>query len=220
MPLGSSPRAPGAPRPILEVIRLKKHAWILVAALAVVSCSSVKKVVVKDIPLEEQEQVLTEYKDRAVWTRTVIRDLGDGGAVPRDEKVMIVDVAMVYNGSVTIQTMKKKNRVVQGLEIERPLNKAKIDKKLAELFWFEDPVIRQVGFIRKYGKKTAKAIMEHELIVGMSAEAAMDSWGIPARRQVNELEGTVNERWIYPTGTTKQTKNLDLKDGKVVRWDE
>ena len=199
---------------------MKKLAWVFAAALAVVACSSVKKVVVKDLPLEEQEQVRAEYKDRIVWTRTVIRDLGDGGSVPRDEKVKIVDVAMVYNGSVTIQTMKKKNKVVQGLDIPRPLNKAKIDTKLAELFWFDDPTIRHVTFIRKYGKKTARAIMDHELLVGMSAEAAVDSWGVPASKQLTELQGAVNERWIYPTGTGNNTKRLDLTDGKIVRWDE
>ena len=198
---------------------MKKLLWVVVA-LTVVSCSSVKNVVVKDLPLEEQEQVLAEYKDRIVWTRTVIRDLGDHGSIPRDEKVKIVDVAMVYNGSVSVQTMKRKNRIVQGLEIERPLNKAKIDTKLAELFWFDDPTIRQVAFIRKYGKKTARAIMEHELFAGMSADAALESWGVPMNKQVNELQGTMNERWIYPTGTPKKTKALDLKDGKVVRWDE
>jgi len=30
----------------------------------------------------------------------------------------------------------------------------------------------------------------------------------------------VNERWTYPTDTPKKTKALDLKDGKVFRFDE
>lgn len=199
---------------------MKKLAWVLVAALAVVSCSSVKKVVVKDLPLEEQEQVMTEYKDRIVWTRTIIRDLGDGGSVPRDEKVKIVDVDMVYNGSVTIQTMKKKNKVVQGLDIERPLNKAKIDTRLAELFWFDDPTLRHVGFIRTYGKKTASSIMDHELFKDMPADAALASWGVPARKITNEIGGVVNEQWVYPTGQPGKNRYMYLAAGKVVKWDE
>jgi hypothetical protein len=80
--------------------------------------------------------------------------------------------------------------------------------------------MRHVTFIRKYGKKTAQAIMEHQVFAGMSAEAAIDSWGPPISKQVNERDGVVNERWIYPTDTPKKTRALDLKDGKVSRWDE
>jgi len=192
----------------------------MAAVLAVAACSSVKNVVVKDIPLEEQERIMKEYKDRTAWTRLAIADMGDGGSVPRDEKVTIADLDLHYNGAVTIRTLKRKNMIVHGLELERPLNKPKIDAKLADLFWFDDPTTRHVAFIRKYGKKTAKAIMEHELFMGMPADAALASWGPPARKQTTELGGVVNERWIYPTGTPNKTKALDLKDGKVSRWDE
>ena len=205
---------------------LKRLVVLLFATMVAVSaCSSVKKVVVKDIPLEDQEQVLAKYKDRPVWTRVTIHDMGDGGSIPRDEEVKIADVAMHYKGSVTVQTLKRKNKIVQGLELDRPLTPEKIDAKLAELFWFDDPTIRHVKFIRKYGKKTAQAIMNHELFAGMSSEAAMDSWGPPISKQENEMSGIKRVRWIYPTDTPKKTKALDLtgdKDGslKVSRWDE
>jgi len=183
-----------------------------------------KNVVVKDLALQEQEAVLAKYKDRNVWTRVTIHDLGDGGSVPRDEKVTIVDVAMHYKGSVTIQTLKRKNRIVQGLEIERPLSQEKIDVKLSELFWFDDPTIRHVNFIRKYGKKTATAIMEHQLLKDMTPEAAMDSWGPPVTKEVNEQGGKTFAKWVYPTDTAKKTKNVYLEGGKddlrVVKWDE
>jgi hypothetical protein len=180
---------------------------------------------VKDIPLEQQAQVLDKYKDRSVWTRVTIHDMGDGGSIPRDEEVKIVDVAMHYKGSVTVATLKRKNRIVQGLELDRPLTPEKIDAKLNQLFWFDDPTIRHVKFIRKYGKKTAQAIMDHQLFAGMSADAAMDSWGPPMSKQQNDMGGIKRERWIYPTDTAKKTKALDLKgdkDGalKVDHWDE
>jgi hypothetical protein len=198
---------------------------LLATVVAISACSSVKNVVVKDIPLQDQEAVLAKYKDRRVWTRVTINDLGDGGSIPRDEEVTVVDVAMHYKGSVTVQTMKKKNRIVQGLEIERPLNPEKIDIRMNELFWFEDPTMRHVNFIRTYGKKTAQAIMEHQLVKGMTANAAMDSWGPPVTKEVNEQSGKVYAKWVYPTDTQAKTKSIHLEglsadDLKVIRWDE
>ena len=199
---------------------MRKLAWILALAVALPACSSVKNVVVKDIPLETQEEVLKQYKDRMVWTRMVLQDLGEGGSIPRDEKVQIIDVAMVYQGTVTVQTLKKKNKVRQGLNIERPLTKEKIDAALDELFFFEDPTLRHVSYIRKYGKKTARAIMDHEVFVGMPSDAALESWGTPARRNTSEINGRVNEQWIYPSPQTNKNRYIYLADGKVIRWDE
>ena len=106
---------------------MRKFMPIVALALAAAACSSVTKVVSQDMPLEVQHQILDEYKDRYVWTRVTIQDLGEGGTIPRDEKVKIVDVGMFKAGSVTVETMKKKNRVVQGSSLDKPLTKAKID---------------------------------------------------------------------------------------------
>ncbi|HEX5132750.1 MAG TPA: hypothetical protein VFX92_09715 [Candidatus Krumholzibacteria bacterium] len=199
---------------------MKRLAWILAIAVAATACSSVKNVVVKDIPLEEQQAILKEYKDRIVWTRVVLQDLGEGGSIPRDEKVRIVDVDMHYEGAVTVATLHKKNKVRQGLSLERPLSQEKIDGALEELFWFEDPVLRHVAYIRKYGKKTARAIMDHEVYVGMAAEAALESWGNPARRNVSDIGGSTNEQWVYPTATANKNRYIYIIGGKVSRWDE
>ena len=195
-------------------------AWILALTVALGACSSVKNVVVKDLPLQEQESILKKYKDRIVWTRVVLQDLGEGGSIARDQKVRITDVSMVYEGSVTVQTLQKKNRIRQGLNLERPLNTEKIDAALEELFWFEDPLLRHVAYIRKYGKKTARAIMDHEVFVGMPAEAALESWGTPAKRNVSEISGRVNEQWIYPSLQSTKNRYIYLDNGKVIRWDE
>ena len=69
-----------------------------------------------------------------------------------------------------------------------------------ELFWFKDPVLRHVDYIRKWGSKTARAVVNHEVFIGMSAEAAKESWGVPATVNMNEIGGKVNEQWVYPTG--------------------
>jgi hypothetical protein len=199
---------------------MRKLMPIVAVVLAAAACSSVKEVVTLDMPLEVQEQVLDEYKERLVWARVQLQDLGEGGTVPRDEKVKIVDVGMHKAGSVTVETLKKKNRVVQGLNLDKPLTKAKIDSALTEYFWFEDPTLRHVGFIREYGKDAAKAIMNHELFVGMSPEAATASWGKPAKTEKTERNDVVQERWYYVTATPGRFRKIDFENGKVKKWDE
>jgi hypothetical protein len=199
---------------------MRKLMSMLAVVLAAAACSSVKEVVTQDLPLETQEQILDEYKDRYVWTRVQLQDLGEGGIIPRDEKVKIVDIGMFKAGSVTVETLKKKNRVVQGLNLDKPLTKAKIDSSLTEYFWFEDPTVRHVGFIHEYGKDAAKAIMNHELYAGMTQEAAMASWGKPAKTEKTERNGVVQERWSYVTATPGKFRKIDFENAKVKRWDE
>jgi hypothetical protein len=193
---------------------------MLAMAVAVSACSSVKNSVVKDMPIEAQEAVLKKYKDRIVWTRVVLQDLGEGGSISRDQKVRIIDVSMVFEGSVTVQTLQKKNKVRQGLNLERPLTPEKIDLALDDLFFYEDPVLRQVGYIRKFGKKTARAIMDHEVFAGMPSEAALESWGKPAKVNRSELNGHINEQWVSPTPQSNKNRYIYFVDGKVGRWDE
>lgn len=193
---------------------------LLVAPLVLVAaaCSTVKQVVVKDIPIEEQKALLEEYVGRSAWTRGVLEDLGEGGSVPRDTKVKIANIEMVYQGAVTVETMKKRDRITHGLEIERPLTTEKINERMHELFWFKDPVLRHVDYIRKWGSKTARAVVNHEVFIGMSAEAALESWGVPAQRNVNEIGGKVNEQWVYPSGN--KNRYIYIIDGKVSKWED
>jgi hypothetical protein len=204
---------------IHEVMQLKRLLKILpLVALAATACSTYKKVVVKDIPLEEQKYIKDTYIGRTAWSRGVIEDLGEGGSLPRDSKVKIVDIGMQYNGSITVQTPNRKKKIVHGLELERPLTKEKIDDKMNHLFWFKDPTMRQVDYIRKWGKKTARAIMDHEVFVGMTAEAAIESWGFPVKTTVNEIAGKRTEQWVYPAG--KKNNYIYIIDGKVSKWDD
>jgi len=194
---------------------------LLVAAAVLIAangCSQVKQVVVKDIPLEEQKLIHSTYNGRSAWTRGVLEDMGEGGSIPRDTKVEIVDIELHYSGAVTVRTLKKRNKVTQALELERPLSKEKIDGKMDQLFWFVDPTLRQVSYIRKWGKKTAQAIVDHEVFVGMSAEAAVESWGFPAKKNINDIGGKREEQWIYPSG--KRNKYIYIIDSKVSKWDD
>lgn len=186
--------------------------------LVVFSCSKVKRQLSKDIPLDQQTELLEYYKNRVAWSRVVLEDLGEGGSIPRDTKVKIIDLDMHFSGAVTVETMKKDKRIVHGLEIEQPLSEEKIHTAMDDIFWFKDPVLRQVDYIRKWGKKTARAIMAHEVFVGMPAEAAEESWGVPANRNVNEIGETREEQWVYPVG--KRSKYIYVRDGKVYKWED
>ena len=197
---------------------MKKPFFILPLLLIAVGCSQVKTQVVKDLPIEDQNTVLDEYKDRSAWTRTILDDVGDGGSIQRDVKVKILDVNMRFQGAVTVQTVKKRKKIVYSLDIERPLTVEKINARMEDIFWFKDPVLRQVDYIRQWGKKTAQAIRDHEVFVGMVAPAAEESWGVPEKKNVNEVGGKKNEQWVYPEG--KRSKYIYIIDGKVSKWED
>ena len=186
--------------------------------LTVLSCTKVKRQVSKDIPLDEQTRILDYYKNRSAWTRIVLEDLGEGGSIPRDTKVKIVHLDMHFTGSVNVESIKKDKRIVHGLDIEEPLSEEKIRAAMDDIFWFKDPTLRQVDYIRKWGKKTARAVMTHEVFVGMPAEAASESWGVPAKKNINEIGDTREEQWVYPIG--KRSKYIYIIDGKVSKWED
>jgi hypothetical protein len=198
---------------------LKRFLLILpLVLLLAVSCSKVKRQVSKDIGIDEQQEILKYYVDRSAWTRMVLEDLGEAGSIPRDTKVKIVDVDMHFTGAVTVETFKKHKRYVHGLDIPRPLTPEKIHEVMDDLFWFKDPTLRQVDYIREWGKKTARAIVAHEVFVGMPADAAQESWGVPAKKNVNEIGDKREEQWVYPVA--KRSKYIYIIDGKVSKWED
>jgi hypothetical protein len=198
---------------------LKRLLLILPLVLLVaVSCAKIKRQVSKDIPLDQQNELLDYYTDRSAWTRIVLEDLGEGGSIPRDTKVKIRDLDMHFTGSISVETLKKNKRIVYGLDIGRPLSVEKVHSRLDDVFWFKDPTLRQVDYIRKWGKKTGRAIVAHEVFVGMAAEAAAESWGVPAQKNVNEINNKRNEQWVYPVG--KRSKYIYIIEGKVSKWED
>ena len=199
-------------------MKVKRLLLILSLVAVTAACSTYKSLVVKDIPLEEQKAITDAYVGLTGWSRGVIEDLGEGGSLPRDSQVRITGIGMQYNGTVTVQTPNRKKSIVHGLELERPLTKEKIDDKMNHLFWFKDPTMRQVHYIRQWGKKTARAIMNHEVFVGMTSEAAIESWGYPVKTNLNDVGGKRNEQWVYPAG--KKSNYIYFIDGKVSKWED
>ncbi len=187
---------------------------------------NVKSVVIKDIPIEEQLALQEKYVGRNAWTRGVIEDLTERinspneprkRIVPRDSKVTIVDLNLVFSGSVTLNDPKGR-RVVAALKCERPLTPEGVEARLSALFWFDDPTIRHVTYIRKWGKKAARAVMNHEVYATMPAEAAQESWGFPDEVRVSEIGTEKEEQWVYKLG--KRNKYIYIVGDVVGRWEE
>ena len=202
---------------MIDLKRIIPLAILAVAAIAV-SCSTVKDQVLSDIQIQDQKNLLEQYVGRSAWTRIILEDLGEAGALPRDTKVKIVDLDFHFTGSVTVETPKKRKRYVYGMEIERPMDVEKVQEKMDDTFWFKDPVLRQVDYIRSWGKKAARAIRAHEVFIGMPSAAALESWGVPNEVNANEIGGKLNEQWVYRVG--KRSKYIYIIDGKVSKWED
>jgi len=187
----------------------------------------------KDLDLGEQATLKDKYVGLNAWTRGTIDDLTERETpgepkkkvVPRDTKVEIFDLTFSYNGAVTVidkgsygGNIPKRRKITHGLNIERPMTVDKIETKLAQLFWFDDPVLRQVAYIRDWGKKTARAVVNHEVFIGMPADAALESWGVPTKINYHDIGEERQEQWAYKE--SQRTKYIYIIKGKVSKWDE
>ena len=191
----------------------------LVAFITLYGCA-VKDKIVKDIPIEEMDQLNEEYMGKTAWTRSLLIDLGPEGFIDRDVKVKIVGIELHWNGAVTVEGPDRR-RLSQALELERPLTKAAFEEKMKRLFWFAHPDYRYRMNLRKYGKKTAKAIYNHELFKGMKRGAALESWGFSDEMNSNDVGGRLQEQWIYRDPRQKGKKRyIYITDGFVDSWEE
>jgi hypothetical protein len=194
-----------------------------VLALVIVSvfagCNIVNKVV-QDIPIQQVDKLDKEYVGRDAWTRALLIDLGPEGVIDRDTKVKIVALDLHWTGDVTVKGPNRRN-ITHGLDLERPLTMAAVEEKLNKLFFFTDPEYRYRMNLRKYGKKTAKAVFNRELFKGMKREAALESWGYPDEMKSVDLSGKLQEQWIYKDVRQKNKKRyVYIIDGLVDTWEE
>ena len=191
----------------------------LIMVIALSGCT-LKQKVVKDIPIEEMDQLKEEYQGKTAWTRALLIDIGPEGFIDRDVKVKIVGLDMHWNGAVTVEGADRR-RITHALDLERPLTKAAFDEKMNRLFWFKHPDYRYRMNLRKYGKKTAKSIYNHELFKGMKRDAALESWGFPDEMNSTDVGGRLQEQWIYRDPRQKGKKRyIYITDGLVDNWEE
>ncbi|MCK4539345.1 MAG: hypothetical protein KAV42_11160 [Candidatus Krumholzibacteria bacterium] len=203
------------------MIQKKNIVYLALLAALVFSGCTAYDTQLKDIPIEERDQLLEEYIGRKAWTRTLVIDIGaDNGIIDRDIEVEIVSLDIHWNGAVGVRG--PNNKVVRHtLDLPRPLTRESFEERLSRVFWFRKPDYRYRMNLREFGKRTAKAIYNHELFKGMPKEAALQSWGYPDQLKTNDIGGSVTEQWIYVDPRQRNKKRyIFVADGDIDRWEE
>ncbi len=199
---------------------IKRSVLITLCVILVFSGCKFKEKIVKDIPIEVRDELGDKYVGRTAWTRSLLMDLGPEGLIDRDTEVKIMDLDFHWNGAVTVKGPNRR-LITNGLQLERPLTRDVFEEKLNRLFWFRKPEYRYRMDLREYGKRTAKAIFNHEVFKGMKRKAALASWGYPDEMNSTEMSGVVEEQWIYKDPRQKGKKRyIYIRDGLVSAWEE
>lgn len=199
---------------------VKRYTLLAIGLILILSGCGVKDRVTRDIPVDDSDRLAEKYVGKTAWTRALLVDLGPQGIIDRDTEIKIVTLELHWTGAVTVKGPNKR-KLTHPLELERPLTAEAVEQKLERLFWFKKPEYRYRMNLRKYGKKTAKAIYQHELFKGMKRDAALESWGYPDEMNSNEVGGVLDEQWIYKDPRQKGKKRyLYIRDGIVDHWEE
>lgn len=199
------------------VTRYSILALLIVCIFA--GCNVVNKVV-RDVPVQDMDKLDKTYVGREAWTRSLLIDLGPEGIIDRDTKVKLVCLDLHWSGSITVRGPNRRN-ITHALNLERPLTMASVEEKLNKLFFFTNPEYRYRMNLRKFGKKTAKAVFDRQLFKGMKREAALESWGYPDEMKSVDLSGSMQEQWIYKDVRQKNKKRyVYIIEGQVDNWEE
>jgi hypothetical protein len=76
----------------------------------------------------------------------------------------------------------------------------------------------------KYTPKVKQAVSRSDILLGMTKDAVMESWGEPESIEVAGTQMFGNERWRYteylstPEGYQKEERVVIFESGKVVGW--
>jgi len=174
----------------------------------------------KDIPIQEQDALEEKYIGETAWTRALIVDIGNNGVIDRGTEVEIVELDLHWKGAVGVKGPNN-HKYRHALNLERPLTREKFEVAVNRLFWFDKPSKRYRMNLRKYGKRTARAIRDEELFRGMPREAAIESWGYPDEMRETDIGGEQQEQWIYIDPRQQNRKSyIWLVSGEVDRWEE
>ena len=152
----------------------KKYMLPALCMLLLVSGCGAYKTVDKDIPIEEMDSLGEKYVGRTAWTRALIVDIKQTGIIDRGTEVEIVELDLHWGTAVGVKGPNKR-KYRHALNLDRPVTSEAFDEAMDRLFWYDKPEKRYRMGLRKYGKRTARAIRDNELFKGMPIEAAIES---------------------------------------------
>jgi len=174
----------------------------------------------KDIPIQDMDSLEDKYLGKTAWTKGYIVDIGQNGVLEQDTKVEIIELDMHWNGALSVKAPNK-HKYRHALKLERPVTKEAYDEAINGILWFEKPTDRYRKNLWKYGKEIASAILNHQLIEGMSKEAALESWGPPTEIKQSQVSSEIAVQWTYidPRDILNKS-NIILVDDTVTDWSE
>jgi len=192
---------------------------LVVMAMVLGGCKAVN-LVKKDMPIEDMDYLEEKYRGETAWTKTYLVDMGQNGVLEQDTKVEIVELDLRWNGAIGVRAPDNR-KYRHALNLERPLTREKFEDAINRLLWFKSPEKRYRENLWEYGKELARAILNHELVKGMSQEAALESWGPPNKKERNQIGGVDEEQWIYRDPRDETSKSyIVFEDGIVAEWSE
>jgi hypothetical protein len=177
-------------------VNVKRLSILLVFLVVALSGCRVANLVIKDIPIQDMSFLEDKYLGRTAWTKGYIVDIGQNGVLERDTKVKVVELDMHWTGAVGVKAPNN-HKYRHALKLKRPVTKEAFEKAINELLWFNKPTERYRKNLWKYGREIAKAILNHQLIEGMSKEAALESWGPPYKIEQSQVGSENAVQWTY-----------------------
>ena len=169
-----------------------------------------------DIPLEYHKLLEDKYLSKTAWTRLTLQDEKKNVKVEQDQEVVVTDLGLERNGSVTLETPNGRKRLVYPFHLERPLTLEQYEKSLLDALWFDAPDVRYAHNKEKYGTRIADAIRDHKVVTDMAMQVAYLTWGAPTKVIATKRGST--ERWEYDTPNLKKA-SIDFAGGKVAHVD-
>ena len=165
-----------------------------------------------DVPIEFHSILKQKYEGRSAWTRLTLEDEKKSIKIEQDQEVKVLSLGLQRSGSVTVQTLNGRKRVVYPFNIARPLTLEHYERALLDALWFKDPDSRYAAYKEKYGTRIADAIRDHTILPDMSMDVAYLAWGAPSK--IIPIKRGSDERWEYETPNLKNAV-IDFRGGKV-----
>ena len=170
-----------------------------------------------DIPVEYHDLLMEKYLHKHAWTRlTIQHEKKEGVKIEQDQEVIITELGLHRAGSVTVETLDGKVRVVYPFNLARPLALEHYERALLDALWLESPETRHAAHKEKYGNRIADAIRDHKDLPDMPMFVAYLSWGAPTK--IVPIKRGTDETWQYNTPNLKKA-TIDFRGGKVAKVD-